>query len=57
MHRYIDVLKNNDLFTGICTENIGKILDFFGAVTCEFNDGDYIFRTDNEIDRIAVFLV
>ena len=41
---------------GICTENIGKIHDYFGAVTCDFNERDYIFKTDNEIDRIAVLI-
>ena len=56
MHRYIDVLKKNDLFTGICTENIGKILDYFDARLRVFDDGDYIFKSNNELNRIAVFI-
>lgn len=56
MHRYIDILKKNDLFTGICTENIGKILEYFDASVCEFNEGEYIFRSKHELNRIAVFI-
>ena len=56
MHGYLNYLKNNDLFTGICTENIGKILEQFNAVLCSIIEGDYIFRSDNEMNRIAVFI-
>ena len=54
MHRYLDILSNSELFTGICTENIGKILDYFNAKVCEFHDGEYIFKSNNDLNRIAV---
>ena len=49
MQRYFDTLKLNDLFSGICAENIGKILEY-----CK--EGEYIFRSHNELSRIAVFI-
>ena len=55
MHRYIDILKTNDLFTGICTENIGKILELFDAKITYFDEGEFIFRSNSEMNRIAVF--
>lgn len=56
MHKSIDILKKFDLFTGICTENIGKILDHFNANLCSFNEGEYILRKNHELNKIAVFL-
>ena len=56
MHRYIDILRKTDLFGGICTENIGKILDYFNAEIHYFDKGEYIFEPDHEIDKIAVFI-
>ena len=56
MHRYIDILSKSDLFTGICTENIGKILEYFDAKVCDFNEGEYIFRSNHELNRITVFI-
>ena len=56
MHKSIDILKKFDLFTGICTENIGKILDHFNANICSFNEGEYILRKNHELNKIAVFL-
>ena len=56
MHRYIDILRKNDLFTGICTENIGKILEYFDAKACTFNEGEFIFRSNQALDRLAVFV-
>ena len=56
MHRYIDILSKSDLFTGICTENIGKILEYFDAKVCHFEEGEYIFKSNHELNRIAVFI-
>ena len=56
MHRYIDIIRKTDLFGGICTENIGKILDYFKAEIHYFDKGEYIFEPDHEIDKIAVFI-
>ena len=56
MHRYIDILSKNDLFTGICTENIGKILNYFDASICEFDEGEYIFKSNHELNRIAILI-
>ena len=56
MQKYIDILKNNDLFSGICTENIGKILDYFNAKTRRFNAGEYIFKKNDDLDKIALFV-
>ena len=56
MQRYIHHLKNNYLFTGICTENIGRILEYSNAELCSFKNGDYILRKNNQLNRIAVFL-
>ena len=56
MHRYIDILRKNDLFTGICTENIGKILDYFNAKVCVFDEDEYVFRSNHELNKIVVFI-
>lgn len=56
MQRYIDILRKNELFTGICTENIGKILEYFNAEVCDYNEGEYIFRSNHELNRIAVIV-
>ena len=40
---------------GICSENIGKILDHFNAQVCGFCEGEYIVRSNNEMNMIAVF--
>ncbi len=56
MQRYFEDIKHNDLFSGICAENIGKILEYCKAEPCSFNEGDYIFRSHNELNKIAVFI-
>ena len=54
MHRYIDILSNSELFTGICTENIGKILDYFNAKVSVFHEGEYIFKSNTYLNRIVI---
>lgn len=56
MQEFIQLLQNIDLFAGICTENIAKILNCTKSATENFHEGEYIVKPNADIGKIAVIL-
>lgn len=56
MEKYIDLLKNADLFDGMDENEIWNILDCLSAKPQHFQKGEYIFHTGEYISTVAFLL-
>ncbi len=56
MKKYIDILKRNQLFSGVSEENILAMLGCLSATKREYKKGEYIFRQGEYIENICILL-
>ncbi len=56
MKKYLDLLKNSDLFRGIKEDDISNILECLSARPHHYQKGGYIFHTGEHISTLALLL-
>ena len=56
MEEYIEILKQTQLFSGVCENEISAMLNCLQAKYVTFKKGDYVFREGENIDNITILL-
>lgn len=56
MKKYIPILKNTKLFSGISEEEINTMLSCLQARLCTYKKGEYVLRQGEYIDNIMVLV-
>ncbi len=56
MKKYIEILKRNQLFSGVSEENIETMLDCLSATFKDYKKGEYIFRQGEYIENICILI-
>ncbi len=56
MKNIIPVLRQTKMFSGICEDDISKMLDCLGARICRFEKGDYVLKQGEPIGDIMVLV-
>lgn len=56
MKKYIPILKNTQLFSGITDEELSTMLQCLHAKLCTYNKGDYVFHQGEHIDYITILI-
>lgn len=56
MKKYIKVLKNTKLFSGVEEEEIEKMLVCLGAVSGTYKKGEYVLRAGEDVRSLAVLV-
>ncbi len=56
MKKYIPILKNTKLFSGISEEEINTMLSCLQAKLCTYKKGEYVLRQGEYIDNIMVLV-
>ncbi len=56
MKKYLPIIKNSKLFSGISEEEIESVLDCLSAEKRSFQKGEYIFRVGEHIVEAALLL-
>lgn len=56
MKRYVNVLKNTQLFAGVGEEEIETMLNCLGATLHEYKKGEYVFRAGEHIHNLTVLV-
>ncbi len=56
MKKYIPVLKNNTLFSGVGEDEIEAMLSCLQARLCEYRKGDTVLRQGEHLDNILVLV-
>ena len=54
MHTDMNVIQSIELFSGICAENIGIILNCAQSNPQTFAEGEYIIKPNTELNKIAI---
>ena len=54
MKKYISILKNTQLFSGVGDDEISAMLGCLQAKLCSYKKGEYVFRQGEHIDNITV---
>ncbi len=56
MRKYIHILKNTQMFSGVGDDEISSMLSCLGARLSEFKKGDYVLRQGEHIGNIMVLV-
>ena len=56
MKKYLKILKNTAMFSGISEEEIGSMLSCLGARLITYKKGEYVFRQGDEIGNITLLV-
>ncbi|MBE6824736.1 MAG: Crp/Fnr family transcriptional regulator [Ruminococcaceae bacterium] len=56
MKKYIEILKRNQLFSGVSEENIEAMLNCLSATFKDYKKGEYIFRQGEYIENICILI-
>ena len=56
MRKYIHILKNTQMFSGVGDDEISSMLSCLGARLSEFKKGDYVLRQGEYIGNIMVLV-
>lgn len=56
MKKYIPILKNTQLFSGITDEELSAMLQCLHAKLCTYNKGEYVFHQGEHIDYITILI-
>lgn len=56
MKKYLDLLKNTELFSGIQEDEIQSMLGCLSAVKRHFDKGSYIFKIGEQVSAVALVL-
>lgn len=56
MRKYIHILKNTQMFSGVGDDEISSMLSCLGARLYEFKKGDYVLRQGENIGNIMVLV-
>lgn len=56
MRKYIHILKNTQMFSGVGDDEISSMLSCLGARLSEFKRGDYVLRQGEHIGNIMVLV-
>lgn len=56
MKKYIEILKQTQLFAGIKDNELSAMLDCLQATIKTYKKGEYIFREGDYIDKITILV-
>ena len=56
MNKYVDILLNSSLFSGISTEDTDSVLDCLGAITKNYKKNECILMAGNTTEYIGLLL-
>lgn len=56
MNKYIDILKNTKMFSGVSDNDIPKMLNCLGTKAVNFQKGEYVLRQGEVLNKVPILV-